>query len=310
MADFPLRSRGVYHGEVHPSNKRNSTGIITRESPGVDTRAAAPYSRGMALAKVSLGAVTVSRLAIGGNPFSGFSHQGPARDREMRRWYTTARIKEALRRAEAAGITTLFARADNHVMRLLEEYWDEGGTIQWFAQTAPELGTLLRGVEMAVGGGAKAVYVHGGVMDRLLAVGKLDEVPPAIERIRRAGLAAGVAGHDPRVFEWAEKNLDCDFYMCSYYNPIARTQSGEHRPGQQDSFDPADREAMVRTIARLSKPAIHYKVMAAGRNDPREALQFVARHLRPEDAVCIGFFTQAAPNAIEEDLRLLEEALA
>jgi hypothetical protein len=264
----------------------------------------------MAPAAVKIGNLSVSRMIIGGNPFSGFSHQSPARDAEMRHYYTAARIKQTLGRAELLGINTHLARTDPHVMRYLLEYWDEGGTIQWFAQTAPELGTLLRGVERALAGGAKGIYVHGGVMDHLLAVGKLDEVPPAIERIRRAGLAAGVAGHDPRVFEWAEKNLDCDFYMCSYYNPIARTESGEHRPGQQDSFDPADREAMVRTIARLSKPAIHYKVMAAGRNDPREALTFVARHLRPQDAVCIGFFTQAAPNAIEEDLRLLEEALA
>jgi hypothetical protein len=35
--------------------------------------------------------------------------------------------------------------------------------------------------------------------------------------------------------------------------------------------------------------------MAAGRNDPREALAFVARHLRPQDAVCIGFFMRDNP---------------
>lgn len=65
----------------------------------------------MSLARMSLGKVQISRLAIGGNPFSGFSHQGAARDREMRGYYTAARIKAALRKAEAAGITTLFARA-------------------------------------------------------------------------------------------------------------------------------------------------------------------------------------------------------
>ena len=92
----------------------------------------------MSLRTVSLGPVKVSKLAIGGNPFSGFSHQGPERDREMRLYYTTERIKAALRKAEAAGINTFFGRADNHVMRMLEEYREKGGTIQWMAQSASE----------------------------------------------------------------------------------------------------------------------------------------------------------------------------
>ena len=47
----------------------------------------------MPLEKVCLGAVEVSRLAVGGNPFSGFSHQGADRDRRMRWYYTAERIK-------------------------------------------------------------------------------------------------------------------------------------------------------------------------------------------------------------------------
>ena len=74
--------------------------------------------------KIEFGDVEVSRLVIGGNPFSGFSHQSPGRDREMIRYYTTARIKDALRKAEEAGINTFFGRTDRHIGRLLSEYWD------------------------------------------------------------------------------------------------------------------------------------------------------------------------------------------
>ena len=49
--------------------------------------------------KVRLGPVEVSRLTIGGNPFSGFSHQGGERDRQMKSYYTGERIKQALRKA-------------------------------------------------------------------------------------------------------------------------------------------------------------------------------------------------------------------
>jgi hypothetical protein len=49
--------------------------------------------------------------------------------------------------------------------------------------------------------------------------------------------------------------------------------------------------------------------MAAGRNDPEEALEFVAQHLRPQDAVCVGVFMKDNPKMLEENLRYLEQAL-
>jgi len=264
----------------------------------------------MSLDTVHFNTLPVSRLMLGSNPFSGFSHQSVERDDEMRHYFTAANIKATLRSAEAAGINTLCARADHHVMRLLMEYWDEGGTLQWLAQTCPELGPIERGIRNAIAGGAKACYIHGGVMDNLLANDRLDEVPAAIAMIRDAGLAAGVAGHNPRVFEWAEEHLDVDFYMCCYYNPTSRDKAAEHVHGSTEWFLAEDRQRMIEVIGKLNKPAIHYKVFAAGRNDPREALAFTARHLRTNDAVCIGVFPKDKPDMLAEDALILEEELA
>lgn len=52
-----------------------------------------------------------------------------------------------------------------------------------------------------------------------------------------------------------------------------------------------------------------YKVLAAGRNDPKEAFAFVAQHLRPQDAVCVGICTKDNPKMLEEDLQLLQNCL-
>ena len=257
--------------------------------------------------RVRIGDLEVSRLILGGNPFSGFSHQSPEMDAEMKHYYTTARIKETYRRAEELGINTHIGRADHHIIRVLMEYWDEGGTIQWIAQTCPELGSIARGVQNAVQGGAKACFVHGGVMDHLFAQGKMDEVIDAVNMIHDAGMPAGVAAHNPEVLEWAEEHLEVEFYMCSYYNSIRRDQNPEHVPGAREWFWPEDRERMARTIRGLSKPAIHYKVLAAGRNDPREAFEFVGEHIRPPDAVCVGIFTKYRPRELEEDVALVEE---
>jgi hypothetical protein len=258
---------------------------------------------------VKIGNLSVSRLIIGGNPFSGFSHQGTARDLQMRHYYTVSRIKEALRQAEQLGINAHLSRADHHVMRYLMEYWDEGGQLLWLAQTCPELGPIDRGVENAIAGNARACHIHGGVVDFLFANQQLQEVPEAVAKIRGAGMAAGIAGHDPKVFEWAEEHLDVDYYLCSYYNSAHRDKRAEHVSGTPEWFSAADRDIMAKLIQRLSKPVIHFKVLAAGRNEPKEAFDFVAQHLRPQDAVCVGIYTKEHPNGMEENLRLLEDGL-
>ena len=50
----------------------------------------------MSIEQVQFAGLSVSRFIIGGNPFSTVSHQGQARDLEMRQRYTTARIKATL----------------------------------------------------------------------------------------------------------------------------------------------------------------------------------------------------------------------
>ena len=103
----------------------------------------------MSLAAVRIGKETFSKLIIGGNPFSGFSHQSPAKDDQMRHHYTTARIRETLLAAERLGITAHISRADHHVMRYLMEHWDQGGKMQWIAQTCPEVGSIERAISNA-----------------------------------------------------------------------------------------------------------------------------------------------------------------
>lgn len=259
---------------------------------------------------IQLGELQISRFILGSNPFSGFSHQTPEIDLAMKRYYMTETIKRTIRDAESLGVNTMVARTDHHVMRVLLEYWDQGGTIQWFAQTCPEVGDHQACVARAAAGGARACHIHGGVMDFLLAQGRLDEIPPVVKMIRDRGMLAGIAGHNPKVFEWAESNLDLDYYLCSYYNSAHRDARAEHVSGMKEWFLDEDRQIMAGLIRTLSRPVIHYKVMAAGRNDPRAALDFVARHMRATDAVCVGVYTRDRPEMLREDVALLLEAFS
>jgi hypothetical protein len=252
----------------------------------------------------------VSRFIIGGNPFSTVSHQGERRDLEMRQRYTTARIKAKLAEAEAHGVTTFLGRADNHIIRILSEYRDEGGRIHWIAQTAPELASIERSISRAVDGGANAIFVHGGQMDRMLANDELGRLPDLIQRIRDAGLPAGIAGHNPDVHRWAEDHLDLDFYMCCYYNPSRRDEQAERDATAQETYWDEDRQIMVQLIQQLRRPAIHYKILAAGRNDPDEAFAYAAAHMRANDAPCVGVHTKDNPDMIRENVERLSRCLA
>jgi hypothetical protein len=251
----------------------------------------------------------VSKFILGSNPFSGFSHQSVQTDEEMRHYFSTARIKQILHEAGTLGINTLLARTDFHVMRMLMEYRDEGGTLQWFAQTCPEVGDHAACVQRAGDYGAAACHIHGGVMDNLYAQGKLDEIPAVVNMIHEKGMLAGIAAHNPAVIAWAEEHLDLDYYMCCYYNPIPRDINPEHVAGTQEYYGEEDREAMTNLIATLTRPVIHYKILAAGRNDPSAAFAFAASKMRENDAVCVGIYPKDDPDMLREDVDLLERAL-
>ena len=112
-----------------------------------------PFIRGRDMSNIGtikLGGAEFSRLIVGGNPFSGVSHQNPRTDLAMKRYFTSARIMETLRTAESCGITTFIGRADRHITRLLFEYRNAGGTLKWIAPTCPEISSQARSVGHAI----------------------------------------------------------------------------------------------------------------------------------------------------------------
>jgi len=253
----------------------------------------------------------VSKFILGSNPFSGFSHQSPETDWEMRRFFSSSRIKQILHDAEGLGVNTIIARSDYHVMRLLFEYREETPEtqLQWFAQTCPEVGSHVACIQRAEAYHAKAVHLHGGVMDYRFAQGDLDDVQPALDLIREKGMLAGFAAHNFRVIEWAEKHLDLDYYLCCYYNPDRRDERAGHDPNAREVYLEEDRQTMTDLISELSRPVIHYKIMAAGRNDPARAFAYAASKMRQNDAVCVGVYPKDKADMLQEDVRLLEESL-
>ncbi|MCL4215842.1 MAG: hypothetical protein KJ052_02380 [Candidatus Hydrogenedentes bacterium] len=251
----------------------------------------------------------ISRFILGSNPFGGYAHQTKERDNEMVDWYTMERVKQCYKKAEAAGITTTVGRTDDFILRALREFRNEGGAIQWIAQTCPGVGTFAHGINTAVRGNAIACFLHGGELDYRVAGGETTEVFDAIKMIKDHGMLAGCAGHCTDTIQWAADNLDLDFFMTCYYNPDDRRNQANRNYDVPEYYGSEHRDAMCALIQQLPAPAIHYKVLAAGRNDPAEAFAYVATKMRPLDACCVGMFLKDDPDMIQKDIDFFEGAL-
>ncbi len=246
----------------------------------------------------------LSRLIIGGNPFSGFSHQSSKRDQEMLDYYTTATLKDTLYKAEANGINTTIMRSDTHIQRLLREYWNEGGKLQWIAQVGAdsEASSINRAMDVAVAHGASAAYIHGGIVDRFYAENNADGLAAVIEHTKSLGIPAGVAGHAPQAHLWAyERDLGIDFHVVCFYN------CGSLHAGAGDKFDPADPPVAVQAIQTIQKPCIGYKIMGAGRVEAQKGFKFAFDNIKPGDCVNVGMYLGDNQNMVEDNVRMVSE---
>jgi len=253
------------------------------------------------LPTTTIGTNSVTRLIVGGNPFSGNSHFSHQRDIEMRDYYTVDKIKETLRQCEEAGINTWQSRGDNFIMRVLNEYRLEGGHLQWIAQTASERRDVIGNIHQIAGYEPIAIYHHGSLTDRLFRSGDFEEVVRRFDVIRDLGFAAGIGTHLPEVVLRCEEiGLRPDFYMLSFYN---LTDRGE-------GYDPEDPVKACEVIRNVKRPFIAFKIMAAGRNDPREAFEFAFRNIKDTDAVDVGVYTKHQPDQVFENARIVSSLIS
>ncbi len=261
----------------------------------------------MPLPTTHIGKLVISRLVMGGNPVSGFSHAGAKRDKAMLDYFTAANAKALLRRCEAGGINTVQMRADRHIMRLLHEYWSEGGKLQWIAQTAPEC-DWAKNIGQIREFGASAAYLHGGVLDDAFARGDYDSQRRIFDRIREAGLPVGVAAHDPdNLRKVRDLGWKPDFYMVCLYNIPG--YKGQLSAGEDEKFVHGDRAKALPLFRELEAPGIAYKVCAAGRFNPRESFAELGRFLKPTDIVNVGMYPPDNPNIVEDNVALANEFL-
>ncbi len=268
------------------------------------------------LPKGKLGKLSVSRLILGGNLLTHYTHS-----RDLKYVYSLAahyntdeKILETLATAEANGINTVTMHNPLHPMSLLRRYRKEqGGKIQWIicptAKVEADMAGYRQQVEELVKDGCEAIYLWGVHADSLVAEGKMDLVNKAVELPKEYGVPSGVGGHSLDVVKACEKEgIKADFYIKTFHHhsyptapkPEELTKPYNEFPGYW-CRNPEETAAFMATV---TKPWIAFKTMAAGAIPPSNAFRYAFQH--GADFVLAGMFDYE----VADDVKHTSEALA
>jgi len=252
--------------------------------------------KGLSIGKI--GSIRVSRLIIGENQFSGWSHSRDLKYlRELFKAYNSEeKIMETLQICEEMGVNTIITASSGY----LNKYWKErGGRIQWIAQVHPKVNDLTSDIKRAIDNGAVGAYVQGGVGDSFVKNGRVDLLGKAVEFMKENGIIAGIGGHSIEVPIASEKaKLNADFYMKTlhhgdYWSATPKEDRFEFNVdsgslNDHDNIWAVTPEKTIEFMKTVKKPWIAFKVLAAGAIHPKSGFKYAFEN--GADFVCVGMF--------------------
>lgn len=246
---------------------------------------------------------------MGGNLIGGWSHSRdlPYVSTLMRHYNTSAKIRETLELGESLGITAIntWVMDDNSD---IFAHWKCGGKIKWFAQARPDGAGGFSQIQKAIDEGAAGVHLTGDACEALIAQGKFEKIAESVDFIKSHKRIAGVAAHDLGVIVECEKaRLGVDFYQKTlhthdYYTAPRADETGPL--GAHDNSWCKDPQAVIDVMARINKPWIAFKILAAGAIPPRAAFPYAFK--AGADFILVGMFDWQ----IADDVQMAKHVLS
>lgn len=265
-----------------------------------------------------LGNLKISKIIGGGNVLSGWCHQ-----RDLLyvstlagHYLTEEKQFDTLELMEEYGINT--CSPDTSQLDFINKYKRErGGEIQtvvgirqdWDAFSNPKWDGddgLKEWIDICIDNGATTMYTQGGYTEHVLKTGKkknYEIIAKAIRHIKEQGYVAGIGCHDIKVIEIAEEfGMDADYYMKTFHHDkywsahprdrrkhwsVDAAYSEDHNEYHDNMYDlfPDKTEALM---AKIKKPWIAFKTLAAGAIRPEDAFEFCFKG--GADFLTVGMF--------------------
>ena len=280
--------------------------VLPQATPGEET---APAK----LPAVRWGKLQITRVLVGHNPIKGQSHYSAELSREMREWVSGDKNRglQLIRPAEQLGINTC-QMGGQPIEEMLRAHYAEGGRLQWIATfySKPGKGKEELARIMSMRPRPIGVQQLGNTSDALMREGKMEQALENLKMFRDAGVLVGLGSHNHATIDYvAQRDWDLDFYQCCFY----RSLFGLDRSRRGEIFDEANRQAMVRTIRQLPKPAIAFKILGANRHcatpaGVEGAIRFALENIKPTDVILLGMW-QKHKDQVAENVGYVRKAL-
>jgi len=312
----PMKRRAFLRTSLAASAAGALAGGAGRTGAAAEAGGAAPAQASNALPCGKIGNLTVSRLLLGGNLLTHFTHS-----RDLKYVYnltahynTDEKIIETMLLAERHGINTLSVHNPPPIMKTLRRYRKERiGKMQFIicptAECKPGMVEYAKQVDDLVDAGADAIYLWGVRGDQLAGQGNIALMKEAVAIAKAAGVPSGVGGHDLRVVEACESNgVEPDFYIKTFHHhryptgPRPEELKGPY--SEYPGYWCKDPEKTIEVMQKVKRPWIAFKVMAAGAIPPKDAFSYVFNG--GADHVLAGMFDFE----IAEDVEVARQAVA
>ncbi len=254
-----------------------------------------------------IGNMKVSRL-IAGN--SIISENYGARDLEYvtklaKTYNTEDRILMTLKSIESSGINAIFLTFRNFQDFQLLNYWKEwGGKLQWISELQtydPEKIESLLERNLKIG--ASAICISRMACDKWVANKEYDNIPKAIDIVKKYNIPVGVGGYYNETFAFAVKEkLEPDFYFKSFhkdtywsahpasdrkYMEIYNVMADDHNSFHNNLWC-RNPEEFAELMKNVNIPWIAFKTNAAGAIPVQEGFEFAIRN--GADFVCNSLY--------------------
>ena len=217
---------------------------------------------------VDIGGVKVTRLALGGDLYSGHAHGRDLiwSDEFMRRYNTGGALERTIRHAVRCGIGSIFAEK-TFLPLVKEQAANAGGKMAYFVNCAtPE------DARFAKDGRAEGVYTRPELTDELAKKGDVRALKALFDALKATGLVTGVGAENVETVRFCVSNgLIPDYWVLAFHSLDYPAATMKTRCNNIWCERPAEVAAYMKT---RREPWVSIRGLAGGGIEPKAAFAY------------------------------------